>query len=779
MQRWWLPLVSVLIIGTAGVFYMGIRTYKDAPPLAAFVDAGGKALFDGDDIRAGQLVFRKYALMDYGSMFGDGAARGPDFSAEALHTIALTMQANATGGAGAGAGAGAAGAADADAVRARVQRALKDMLPLEGNRVLCPDGFAAGFAAVERHLQERFNGSGPQAFNPPHYIKDNAELHSLAAFFTWSAWVCVAKRPGSDASWTHNWPYDPEAGNVPGASIMLWSVVGLLALVAALGGVLWVHGRTGGTFPWSESNHRETPVTESILAGTDPTRLQAATHKFFAVAAVLFVLQVVAGVLTVHDFLGLTNIFGVDVASLVPVTISRSWHIQLAILWISTCWIGAAIYLLPSVSRAQPRHQVTLVNIVFALLVVVTLGSVVGNYMGPKGMLGGLWNLLGHQGWEMVELGRLWQWVLMAALVLWMCVVVRGAKPAMQGEPPWSMSWWLVYAVCAIPLLFTAGFVAREDTNFVIADFWRWCVIHMWAEAFFEVFTTVIVAWMMHKMGLVPRSSAVRIVYLSVLLYLGSGILGISHNFYWNAKPMATLAIGSVFSTMQVVPLILLALEAWRFRRLPQEALRAGASGANGSASGSSGNFAHGEAFLFLLGVNFWNFLGAGVFGLIINLPIMNYYEHGTYLTVNHGHAALMGVYGNLAIAAMLWCTRGLVHGERWSPRLLRFIFWSINLGLLLMLVLDTLPLGLIQFHEVTAAGLWSARSSAFVEGDTFQTLTWLRAVGGWIFFFGGVLPLAWFMATRFHFGKRATVADEVLQPNRATAAVTESSTAR
>lgn len=760
MQRWWLPLVSVLIIGTAGVFYMGIRTYKDAPPLAEFVDAEGRTVLDGDDIRAGQLVFRKYALMDYGSMFGDGAARGPDFSAEALHTIALTMQAKA-GGPGV-----VAGSVDADAVRAKVQRDLKNMLPDAHNRVQCPDGFVRGFATVEVQLLERFNSTGPQAFNPPLYIKDNAELHSLAAFFTWSAWVCAAKRPGSDASWTHNWPYDPEAGNVPGASIMLWSVVGLLALAAALGGVLWVHGRTGGAFPWSESNHRETPVTEKILAGTDPTRLQAATHKYFAVAAILFVLQVVAGVLTVHDFLGLTNIFGVDVAALVPMTITRSWHIQLAILWISTCWMGAAIYLLPSVSRAQPKNQVALVNTIFALLVVVTAGTLIGNYMGPKGMLGDLWNLLGNQGWEMVELGRLWQWVLMGALVLWMCVVVRGAKPAMQGEPPWSMSWWLVYAVCAIPLLFSAGFVAREDTNFVIADFWRWCVIHMWAEAFFEVFTTVIVAWMMHRMGLVPRSSAVRIVYLSVLLYLGSGILGISHNFYWNAKPMATLAIGSVFSTLQVVPLILLALEAWRFRRLPQDALRS---------TGSADNFAHGEAFLFLLGVNFWNFLGAGVFGLIINLPIMNYYEHGTYLTVNHGHAALMGVYGNLAIAAMLWCTRGLVRADRWSPRMLRFIFWSINLGLLLMLVLDTLPLGLIQFHEVTASGLWSARSAAFVEGDTFQTLTWLRAVGGWLFFFGGVMPLAWFMATRFHFAKRAAIADEVLQANRAPQAAAHS----
>src|SRR5690606_4981382 len=177
--------------------------------------------------------------------------------------------------------------------------------------------------------------------------------------------------------------------------------------------------------------------------------------------------------------------------------------------------------------------------------------------------------------------------------------------------------------------------------NFVIADFWRWCVIHMWVEAFFEVFTTIVVGYLMVLMGLVSRESVTYVVYLATLLFLGSGLLGISHNFYWNAKPVVTLAIGSVFSTLQVVPLILLTLVAWQFRNAPQ---RAGAA------------FAHVDAFRFLLAVNFWNFLGAGMFGFLINLPIVNYYEHGTYLTVNHGHAALMGVYGNLAIAMIVFC---------------------------------------------------------------------------------------------------------------------------
>jgi len=260
------------------------------------------------------------------------------------------------------------------------------------------------------------------------------------------------------------------------------------------------------------------------------------------------------------------------------------------------------------------------------------------------------------------------------------------------------------------------------------------------------------------------HAAASRIVYLATLLFLGSGLLGISHNFYWNAKPVATLAIGSIFSTLQVVPLILLTLEAWQFRNTPQRAMAAGAE------AGRPAAFGQAEAFLFLVGVNFWNFLGAGVFGFIINLPIVNYYEHGTYLTVNHGHAALMGVYGNLAIAAILFCSRYLVVAQAWDARLLRRVFWSLNLGLLLMVTIDLFPVGIAQLNDVLTHGLWHARSQAFVQGELFQALTWARIVGGALFVLGGVLPLAGFMLTRLGALKQpcAAVAGEARAPEAA-----------
>jgi nitric oxide reductase subunit B len=386
-------------------------------------------------------------------------------------------------------------------------------------------------------------------------------------------------------------------------------------------------------------------------------------------------------------------------------------------------------------SPDEPRNQERFVNIIFWLIVVLVGGSMVGIYAGPMGLIEN-WYWLGNQGWEYIEPGKLWQSILFLVFILWGVALFRALQPVLHLRQPWALPNWLVYSTLFILLLLISGFIATPKTNFVIADFWRWCVIHMWAEAFFEVFTTVLVGYFMVLMGLVSKESAIRVIYLATLLFLGSGLLGISHNFYWNAKPVATMALGSVFSTLQVVPLILLTLEAWRFRKLPQLA-----SSNNGNGSQAS-TFGMTDVFLFLVGVNFWNFFGAGVMGFIINLPLANYYEHGTYLTVNHGHAALMGVYGNLSIAAVLFCCKLLTMPEHWNPLLVRVSFWSINAGLMLMVLLDLFPAGILQFNVVATEGLWFARSSEFIESMTFQTLTWMRIVGGSIFLLGGVLPL-------------------------------------
>ena len=739
-KNWWLPLLIIFTISITGVFMMGLHTYTEAPPVANFVDRAGNSVYTKEDIQNGQMVFQKYALMEYGSMFGDGAYRGPDYSAEALHLTASGMtefynkQHTPQG-------------TDPDIARLGIIEKVKAEIKAntyqqEGNMVTLSEAHAyAAHQLVDYYKQVFTNPEHEQAFSPTNYLTDENEIRDLSAFFFWSGWVCGVERPGESYSYTHNWPYDPSAGNTPSTAVVIWSIVGSFGLLLGLGIVLYYHGKLEKLDDGAFTNKAAPLMTTQGVNSFKPTATQKATYKFFYAAILLFLVQVLAGVLTVHDFVGFVNFFGFNISEPLPITITRSWHIQLSLLWISACWIGASFFVMPMLSPKEPAGQLKLINIVFGVVVVLVAGSFVGMFIGPKGLTGDAWYLIGHQGWEYLEPGKVWQGLLYVIFILWVITLYRGLKPVMTMKKPWALPNWLLYTTASILILLCSGLMFTPTTNFVVADFWRWMVVHMWAEAFFEVFTTVLIGYFMVLMGLVSERAATRVIYLACLLFLGSGLLGISHNFYWNAKPVFTMALGSVFSTLQVVPLILLTLEAWRFSKLPRQL----ENGKNGKDS-----FGFPGVFLFLIGVNFWNFFGAGVMGFIINLPIANYYEHGTYLTVNHGHAALMGVYGNLSLAGILFCCQLLFEPSAWNKKLVSTAFWSINVGLLLMVVLDLFPAGILQFVAVVEKGLWFARSSEFVDSTVFQTLTWLRIVGGSIFVVGGVVPLTWFIVSNW-----------------------------
>lgn len=741
-KNWWLPLLLIFAVSFAGLLFIGYETYDKAPPIPDFVNENGDVLISKQDILEGQKLFHKYALMEYGSFFGDGALRGPDFTAQALHEISNAMEAHYLD---------KSFGQDANerevyqkGIRKQVQQEIKDnRYNKVNNSVTLSVSQVDAVTAVNQLYQRMFTDPDfGEAFKPHGYISDPKEITRLSEFFFWGAWVCGVERPGQSYSYTHNWPYDEQAGNTATPSTMLWSIIGILGLMLGLGLVLYFFGQFDKLSDEYYTRKADEMMTESKLLGFRPTPSQRATFKFFYVAILLFLIQILAGVLTVHDFVGFTRFFGFDLQAAIPVTIARSWHLQLSLYWISACWVGASFFILPFLTKKEIPGQVFYINTLFWLFFVMVAGSFVGIFMGPMGLLGSASRWLGHQGWEFVELGRLYQYMLLGVFALWAFIVYRGVKSIFKKSNPWALPNWLFYAVVSILVLLVSGFIATPETNFVIADFWRWMVIHMWVEAFFEVFTTIVVGYLMVLMGLVSRKAVTNIVFLATLLFLGSGLLGISHNFYWNAKPVGTLALGSVFSTLQVVPLILLTLEAWRFRNMPHTL--------NGNGRERSALFAMPGVFLFLIGVNFWNFFGAGVFGMIINLPIVNYYEHGTYLTVNHGHAALMGVYGNLSIAAILFCTRLMTTPHSWKPKLVRISFWSINIGLLLMVALDLFPAGVHQLTAALQEGLWYARSQEFLMGTTFQSLTWLRIIGGSIFTVGGVFPLVWFITTRW-----------------------------
>lgn len=771
-EHWWKVFVLIFAVSLLVVGYVGYRTYEGAPPIADFVDDQGHVVFSGNDVVRGQQVFFRYGLMDYGSFLGDGGLRGPDFTAEALNVTVHAMQTFV--------GSQLASSVADPTLRERVAQSVvqsdvktnrydaayysrrgeaEHTAPNPGAVVLTA-AQAHAFETVKTYYAEKFGAGGTtvgsEAFTPANYITDPEQVRQLSAFFFWGGWLCAVARPGHAYSYTHNWPYDPAAGNTPHGGLLLWSLIGVLAVVVGIGVMFVVYGAMERRARLDDD--RVAPFAASAMVdGFRPTPTQRAAYHYFALAAILFAVQVLAGLLAIGDFINLFHYVGIDISSVLPVTIPRAWHAQISVLWIAICWFAATIWVLPLLGGPEPSGQLAWVNGLLWMLVTVALGAAVGIPLAIMGAFdgSGLWRWFGLQGWEFMEIGRAYQYVLYAAFIVWFVIVVRGLWPVLRLRQSWSLPNWIVYTIAGVILMFSAAFVAGPETNFVIADFWRWMTIHMWVEAFFELFTTIIVGYFLYLMGFVTHAAVARVVYFGAVLFLGSGLIGISHNFYWNGKSIEAVALGGVLSSLQVAPLVLLTIEAWRFRGLPDESL------ATVRRTQPDARFGLADAFLFLVGVNFWNFYGAGVLGFSINLPIVNYYEHGTYLTVNHGHAALFGVYGNLAIAAMLFCGRWSVAPERWNSRLVQASFWSLNVGLVLMVLMDLFPVGVHQLMVVLSDGYAAARSQAYLHGTVFQTFTWLRGVGVALFIVGGVCPLVWFIVSRWFSLKPATSTED------------------
>jgi nitric oxide reductase subunit B len=328
-------------------------------------------------------------------------------------------------------------------------------------------------------------------------------------------------------------------------------------------------------------------------------------------------------------------------------------------------------------------------------------------------------------------LGRLWQILLIVGLFRWVFILFRGLSGTLREQHFGNMPWMLFYAALAIPAFYAVGLLASPHESFVVNDFWRFWVVHLWVEDFLELFTTVVVAYMFVLLGVARQATALRVIYLDIILYSLGGVIGTMHHLYFSGTPVAHLALGATFSAMEVIPLLLLTLEAWSFIK-------------SGEQKTLDHYHLHRWAVWFLVSVGVWNFLGAGVFGFLINLPVVSYYEIGTALTANHGHTAMMGVYGMLAVGLLLFSLRYLTRSDRWSDRAAKISFWSLNIGLAWMAFVNLFPLGIVQLYYAVDAGYWYARSLDFLNLPWVNILEWARLPGDALFILGGALPLVW-----------------------------------
>ncbi len=743
-RRWVWSVVITVIIGFTVLIWIGVRAYREAPPIPRLVAApDGRAVFSGADIRAGQQVFLKYGLMENGSIWGHGAYLGPDFSAAYLHDLAVDA-ADLLARELYGKEVRQLDPLQTETVQTRVPPLLKTNQYDNTTGIL---RFKEAEVISYRHQIERwtdyFTDPAANGGLRRNYIEDPEELRQLTAFFAWAAWASVAQRPDKSYSYTNNFPYDPLAGNTLTRESILWSALSLITLLAGTALVLFAFGRFDYLGWKGEKEH----VHPAMLPGLASAGQQA-TIKFFVVVTLLFLLQVLVGGAVGHYRADPGTFYGFDLAAILPSNILRTWHLQLAIFWIATSYVAGGLLLSQSIGMKEPAHQVRGINILFALLLVVALGSLLGEWLGINGWLGALWFWFGHQGWEFLEIGRGWQFLLAAALLYWVFLVYRALRPALQDPVRREVALLFLLAAFAIPFFYLPAFFFGSTTDYTMVDNWRFWIIHLWVEGFFELFVTAMVAVTFFRLGVVSKLTATRIIYLDAILFLGAGIIGTGHHWYWTGQSTFNLALSSLFSAMEVVPLTLLTLDAWSFIKLTRGEC---------DQCGKHLAIPHKWTFYFLMAVGFWNFVGAGIFGFLINMPVVSYFEVGTILTPNHGHTALMGVFGMEGIALMVMAFRQVLVDAQWQrvEKYIRIAFWGLNGGLVLMVIGNLFPGGVMQFYDVLTNGYWHARGLDYLSRDIVRTVEWTRLPGDLVFILFGAVPLM-IAAVRTYFGMKA-----------------------
>lgn len=731
-KKLWIGFALVMSISFSVLGYYGYEIYQEAPPIPTeIVGPNNSVIFTAEEIKDGQNVWQSMGGQEVGTIWGHGAYVAPDWTADWLHREAvfildklsekeyaktfaeLTEEQQAT-------------------MKIRLQNDVRKntydsntgIITISQNRI-------EAIAYLSKYYEglfmddPKFETLRHNYAIPKMSIKDPERMHKMNAFFFWATWATVTERPNQKISYTHNWPSDELVGNVATKDLLVWSGVSIILLLFCIGVLIFYHVRSG------EDEHFEIPVQDPLLKqGMTPSMFRI--KKYLWVVSLLIVLQVVMGVITAHYGVEGNGFFGIPLDQILPYAVTRTWHTQLAIFWIATAWLATGLYIAPAVAGKDPKFQTFGVDFLFYALILIVLGSMAGQWFGIMQKLNLVENFwFGHQGYEYVDLGRFWQIFLLIGLFLWLALMVRPLLPVLKkktGER--NLIIMFLISCTAIATFYAAGLMWGRQTNLAIAEYWRWWVVHLWVEGFFEVFATVVIAFLFVRLGLLKTKTATLNVIFSTIIFMSGGILGTFHHLYFSGTPTAVMALGATFSALEIVPLVLIGYEAYHNYKLSKS---------------TQWIKDYKWPIYFMIAVAFWNFLGAGVFGFIINPPIALYYVQGLNTTPLHGHTALFGVYGMLGIGLMLFVLRSLYRHEIWNEKAMKFIFWSTNIGLLAMALLSLLPVGIWQAIESIEHGMWYARSAELMQQPAMVTLKWLRAIGDSIFGFG-VLALCWFV---------------------------------
>jgi nitric oxide reductase subunit B len=719
----WLGLVFVLSFGALG--YLGWEIYLQAPPIpTAVVSTSGETLYTGEQIQHGQQAWLSSGGQQMGTVWGHGSYVAPDWSADWLHREALALQAILAGEQHV---KGTADAAQQAGIAATMRAQMRGNTYNEqtGTVTVTPER-AQAIREVAAHYEALYGNDQSLAKLREQYamredaLADPQDRRDLTAFFFWTAWAAATDRPGqTDLSYTSNWPHEPLVGNTMSSAAAIWSMVSIVLLLAGIAAMLWLHGST---------RHEEEAVAPKAdpLFGAVPTPSMKATRKYFFAVVGLILLQIGMGAITAHYAVEGESFFGLPLAQVLPYVVSRTVHTQVGIFWIATAWLATGLYIAPLLSGKEPKLQKLGVDVLFWALIAIVVGSTACGWLGTlqeRGVDFSFW--LGNQGLEYTSMGRVWQYLLFVGLLFWVFLLGRALWPALMkpSESRGLIAMVFLSATC-IGGFYSTSLVWGQHTHYSMIEYWRWWLVHLWVEGFFEVFATAVIALIFTRIGLVRSESANKAIVAETIVFLFGGILGTLHHLYFTGTPTSIIAVGAVFSALEVVPLALIGLEAVQTYRRSKSA---------------PWLEAYKWPIMCFVAVGFWNTVGAGLLGFTINPPAALYYLQGLNMTAAHGHAALFGVYGMLGIGLMLFCLRGLYARSLHADRLLKPAFWGLNIGLAMMVFLSLVPAGIYQAAASVSKGMWYARSPAVVHSTFMETMVWLRVPGDIVFSVGAL----------------------------------------
>ncbi|HEX5664342.1 MAG TPA: nitric-oxide reductase large subunit [Xanthomonadaceae bacterium] len=749
-RKLWLGLGALLVISFGVLLWAGGEIFRAAPPMPErVVSESGQLVYTRADIERGRQVWQSMGGMQLGSIWGHGGYVAPDWSADWLHREAVGVLDLWARSEGAPTYAQLPEERQA-ALRGRLKQVMRtNTYDADTGTITLPQDRVAALSNVAAHYESLFgNDPATAELREAYAMKNNTvpdadHRRALTGFFWWTAWAAGTERPheagdalvpdktgepDNQVTYTNNWPSEPLIGNTPPAPLWLWSAFSVLFLLAGIALLGWHHARAHAA---GEPPH-QIPASDP-MATLRVTPSMRATAKYFWVVLALFLVQILLGAITAHYQVEGQQAYGFMLSDVLPYSITRTWHTQLAVLWIAVAWLGTGLYIAPAMSGHEPKFQRLGVNFLWVCLLVIVVGSFAGQWLAVMQKLGLEHNFwFGHQGWEYADMGRFWQWFLFIGLLLWLTLVGRALWPVLRGpqtDTKTIVGLLFLSTVC-IGLFFAAALMWGEHTHISEVEYWRWWLVHLWVEGFFEVFATAVMALIFTRLGLIETKTASVAVLFATIVFMAGGVLGTLHHLYFVGTPTAVVALGASFSALEVVPLAYIGFEAYHTYKL-------------GKATPWMVRYRW--PILFFISVSFWNLVGAGLFGFLINPPLSLYFMQGLNLTPLHGHTALFGVYGMLGIALVLFCMRGLRGQMLWDTRALKVAFWSFNIGLAMMALLTLLPLGTMQLLAAIEHGYYYARSAEFMQKPIVDMLIWMRVPGDTVFSVGA-LALAWFM---------------------------------